>query len=222
MYGGPKQHLYLNRSILKSTRHKNWLSVPGEKRVTFQFEIPKITGNKLRVLIPAQETTFELTMVKAANERNGLPGNKRSGISPFIYSPETFPEDHPTQSIETTENGSKIKTKMHVLEGDEAPELFMDWLSDYEDKIFTNEVLKAPAKLSMMRRLVDGEAQTILSKVEKDYRETYSLPDNVDLLTNYKIREDILTKYTADAELRTYFGDGGNAAMKVVKVEHII
>ena len=164
---------YSQRSILKSTRQKNWLSIPGEKRrVTFQFEIPKITGSKLKVLLPARETTFELTMVKANNERNGLPSNKRSGISPFIYSPETFPEDHPTQSIETTENGSKIKTLMHVLDGDEAPELFMEWLADYEDKIFTNEVLKAPAKLSMMRRLVNGEAQTILSKVEKDYKET--------------------------------------------------
>ena len=49
---------YSQRSILKSTRQKNWLSIPGEKqRVTFQFEIPKITGSKLKVLLPARETT---------------------------------------------------------------------------------------------------------------------------------------------------------------------
>ena len=74
----------------------------------------------------------------------------------------------------------------------------------------------------MLRRLVDEEAQTILSKVEKDYKEVYSKPDDVELLTDYKIREEILTKYTTDAEVRTYFGDGGAAAVKVVRVEHII
>ena len=222
MYCGPKQHLYLNpclnRSTLKSTRHKNWLSIPREKRVTFQFEIPKITGNKLRVVIPAQETTFELTMVKG----DKLEKAQRSGLSPFLYQPETFPDDHPTQIIETTENGSKLKSKMHVLEGDEQPELYMFWLKDYEDKIFANEVLRAPAKLAMMRRLVSGEAQTILSKVEKDYKENYSEPEDVELLNDYKIREEILSKYTTDAEIHQYFGEAGPAAMKVVRVEHII
>ena len=68
---------YTQRSVLKSTRQKNWSSIPGStKRVTFQFEMLKITGKKVKVVIPALKRTFELTMVKAANERNGLPGNK--------------------------------------------------------------------------------------------------------------------------------------------------
>jgi len=225
MYSGPKQHLYLKldkrlrelpdhysqRSILKSTRQKNWLSIPGKrkKRVTFHNSVisKKIKAEKK-----------EVTMVKI----DRLDRAKRSGISPFLYTPETFPDDHPTQNIETTENGSKIKTKMRVLEGDEAPEQFMFWLKDYEDKILANEVLRAPAKLAMLRRLVDGEAQTILSKVEKDYKEVYSEPDDVELLSDYKIREEILDEYTTDNEVRIYFGDGGTAAVKVMRVQHII
>ena len=57
-----------------------------------------------------------------AKDRNGLSGNTRSGISPFIHMPEEFPEDAATQMIETTENGSKLKSKMHLLIGDKVPE----------------------------------------------------------------------------------------------------
>ena len=153
---------------------------------------------------------------------NKLDKVKRSGISPFLYTPEAFPDDHPTQNIETTENGSKIKTKMRVLEGNEAPEQYMIWLKDYEDKILANEVLRAPAKLAMLRRLVDEEAQTILSKVEKDYKKLYAEPEDVDLLFDYKLREEVCTKYTTDTEVRVYFGDAGPAAVKIVRVEHII
>ena len=54
---------YTQRSVLKSKRQKNWLSTPGStKRVTFQFEIPKITGKKQTVV----------TMVKS----NKLDSNK--------------------------------------------------------------------------------------------------------------------------------------------------
>ena len=159
-------------------------------------------------------------MVKAANERNGLPGNKQSRISPFIYTPEAFPEDHPTQIVETTENGSKLKSKMRVLEGDEQLEQYMVWLKDFEDKILNNEVLKAPAKLAILRRLVDEETQTILSKVENDYKHLYAEPEDVDLLFDYKLREEVRTKYTTDAEVRVYFGDAGSAAVKIVRVEH--
>jgi len=220
------------RPILKSTRQKNWISNPGErKRVTFhssvisektiKAEIESVTTSTRKIKTEKEE---EVNMGKPRDntDRSGLPANKRSGIQPFLFTQETFPDDHPTQSIETTENGSKIKTKMHVLEGDEAPELFMDWLTDYEDKIFANEVLRAPAKLSQLRRLVDGQAQTILSKVEKDYREVYSEPEDVELLTDYKIQEEVLAKYTTDNEVRTYFGDAGTAAVKTVRVEHII
>ena len=134
-----------------------------------------------------------------------LESTKRSGISPFLYTPEVWPDDAATQNIETTENGSKLKSKMRVLEGDETPEQFMIWLKDYEDKIIKNVTLSAPAKLAILRRLVDFEAQTILSTVENDYKNIYVEPEAVNLLTNCKVREEILRKYTTDDQVRIYF-----------------
>ena len=84
--------------------------------------------------MPAQKTTFKLTMAKTANEQNSLPNNKRSGVTPFICTPEEFPIVTATQNIETTENGSKLKSKMRVLNGDEMPEQLMIWLKDLKDK----------------------------------------------------------------------------------------
>ena len=50
----------------------------------------------------------------------------------------TSPEDTATQNIETTENGSKLKSKMRILNGDEVPEQLMIWLKDIGDKILKN------------------------------------------------------------------------------------
>ena len=197
------------RLILKSTRQKNWLSIPGKKCVTFHKSVisKKIKAEKR-----------EVTMVKS----DKLDKVKRSGISPFLYTPEEFPEDQLTQNIETTENGSKLKSKMRVLEDNEQPEQYTIWLKDYEDKILANKVLKAPAKLAILRTLIDEEAQTILCKVENDYNQRYAEPEDVDLLFDYKLREEVCTKYTTDAEVRVYFGDAGPAVVKIVRVEHII
>ena len=52
---------------------------------------------------------------------NKLDKVKRRGISPFLYTPEAFPEDYPTQIVETTEKGSKLKSKIRVLEDNECP-----------------------------------------------------------------------------------------------------
>ena len=111
---------------------------------------------------------------------------------------------------------------MKVLEGDEVPEQLMIWLKDLEDKVLKNEILKSPAKLAILRRLVDFEAQTILSSVENDYKNVYVEPEAVNLLTNYKVREEILQECTTDAQVRVYFGIAGNADMKKLRVEHII
>ena len=134
-----QENEYKQRSIIKSTRQKHWLLNPN-KEVTFQ--IPKLNGEKRTV-----------TMVKI----DKLDSNKRSGISPFLYSPEVWPDDAATQNIETTENGSKLKSKMRVLEGDEVPEQFMVWLKDPEDKVLKNVVLSAPGTLAILRSLVDFE-----------------------------------------------------------------
>ena len=66
------------------------------------------------------------------------------------------------------------------------------------------------------------EAQSILSKVENDYEHNYSEPEDVDQLTDYRIRKEILAKYTTCNEIRVYFGNGGVAAEKNLRVEHII
>ena len=179
LYYGPKQYSRLNKqlsvrysqqSILKSTRLKNWLSCPSSSnKVTFQFE-------------------NELTMTKG--EQNGVPGNKRSGMSPFIYTPEEFPEDAATQMIETTESGSKLKSKMYLLNGDEVPEQLMIWFEDFEDKIIKNVTLSSPAKLNTLRRLVNMKAQTIVSKTEEDFLR-YAEPEDVLELQDYRIWEEI-------------------------------
>ena len=141
---------YTQRSILKSTRQKNWLSIPGSnKHVTFQFEIPKATGEKQLVVIPVWKKN-QSTMGKPQKESQSLPSNKRSDTTPFIYTPEEFPNDAAKETIETTENGSKLKIKMHVLMGDEVPEQLMIWLKNLEDKILKNTTLSSPAKLAIL------------------------------------------------------------------------
>ena len=87
-------------------------------------------------------------------------------MTPFVYTPEEFPKDASTQIIETTENGNKLKLKMHILNEDKVPEQLMIWLKDFKDKILNSTALTVPAKIVILQRLVDMEAQTIVSKVE--------------------------------------------------------
>ena len=211
MYCESKQHK--QRSIIKSTRHKKWLLDPS-KEVTFQ-----LTYNDLRNEAKVRKTETEIRRVAMVKDDNK---SKRSGVTPFLYKPEPWPEDAATQNIETTENGHKVKSKMRMLEGDEVPEQFMIWLMDFDDKINENEALTAEAKLGFLKRLVASEAQTILSQVERDYRDNYSEPEHISLLDDYKVQKEIRDKYTTDAQVRTYFGSAGTAAVKAVRVEHII
>ena len=118
-----------------------------------------------------------------------LDSNKRSGILPFLYVPEVFPDDVATQNIETTENRSKLKSKMMVLDGDEIPEQLILWCKDLEDKVLKNEVLTEPGKLAILQRLVDFEAQEILSTVKNNYKNNYSEPEHINLLTNYQVQK---------------------------------
>ena len=96
-------------------------------------------------------------------------------------------------------------------------------LEDYEEKIFNNVLLSAPAKLGFLRRLVAFKAQSILSQVERDYKTNYVEPEDVSLLDDYKIQKEIREKYTTDDQIRTYFTDGGgDPACKKLRVDHII
>ena len=108
-----RENEYKQRSIIKSTRQKNWLANPSLEKLS-------LTPNKqvtFQITKPNSEKR-EVTMVKI----DKLDSNKRSGIAPFLYTPEVWPDDAAMQNIETTENGSKLKLKMLVLEGDETPE----------------------------------------------------------------------------------------------------
>ena len=78
-----------------------------------------------------------------------------------------------------------MKSKIRVLNGDEVSEQLMICLKDLEDKILKNVILTEPGKLVIFRGLVDMEAQTILSNVENDYKNIYSEPEDVNLLTDY-------------------------------------
>ena len=104
-------------------------------------------------------------MAKTGKERS-LPGDKRNGMTPFIYTPAEFLEDTATQNIETTENGSKLKSKMRILNGDEMLEQLMIWLNDLKEQILKKIVLIEPEKLAILRRFVDMEAQTIMGNIE--------------------------------------------------------
>ena len=79
-----------------------------------------------------------------------LFGDKRNDMTSLIYSPEEFPEDTATQNIETTQNGSKLQSKMRVLNGGEVPEQLMIWLKDLGDKILKNTILTEPRKLDFL------------------------------------------------------------------------
>ena len=121
--------MYHKKSLLRSTRHKNWLKNPSELEIGNEqsslsplFHIQKKSGEK---------RTATMVKIDKIDHRT-----KRSGVTPFLYKPELWPEDAATQNIETTENGHKVKSKMRMLEGDEVPEQLMIWLMDFEDKIY--------------------------------------------------------------------------------------
>ena len=69
----------------------------------------------------------------------------------------------------------------------------MIWIQDYEDKIRNNASLSAEAKLGFLKRLVASEAQSILSQVERDYKDNYSEPEHVSLLEDYKFKRKFET-----------------------------
>ena len=130
MYCKSKQHK--QRSIIKSTRHKKWLLDPS-KRVTFQLTYNNLRNEAKTFKSETEKRKVAMVKIDKLDHRS-----KRSGVTPFLYKPELWPEDAATQNIETTENGHKVKSKMRVLEEDEVPEQLMIWSMDYDDKISNN------------------------------------------------------------------------------------
>ena len=110
---------------------------------------------------------------------------------------------------------------MKVLSGNETPEQLMMYLKNYEDKIYKNAVLTRLEKLAILKRIVDKDAQTIVSEVESDY-DKYAEPEDVEEIKNHKVQVDILKEYTTDDKIRTYFAATGAVAVKKKRIKHII
>ena len=81
-------------SILLLTRQKNWLSTPQkEKHVSFQLQendTIKYNSNK-------QKATMAKTKDKSGNRDSDKKKKvkKSSGIQPFLFTPEEWPDDAP-------------------------------------------------------------------------------------------------------------------------------
>ena len=151
-------------SILRSTRQNKWLSTPhNQKKVSFQLQ----SNNNLN---KQQESTMAKTKDKSSDRSSDKKKKveKSSGIQPFLFTAEEWPKDAPEQIIETTEGRNRLRSKMKILSGTETPEQLMMYLKNFEDKIYKNIKLTAPEKFAILKRIVDKEAQTIVSEVESD------------------------------------------------------
>ena len=146
---------------------------------------------------------------------------KSSGIQPFLFTPEEWPKNAAEQIIETTEGRNRLKSKMKVLSGNKTPEQLMMYLKNFEDKIYKNALLTSPEKFTILKQIVDKEAQTIVSEVESDYGK-YVDPEDVNEIKDCKVQVNIRATYTTDNQIRVYFAASGLAAAKKKRIEHII
>ncbi|OEU11608.1 hypothetical protein FRACYDRAFT_244725 [Fragilariopsis cylindrus CCMP1102] len=107
---------------------------------------------------------------------------------------------------------------MYILQGDETPEQLMLWIKNYNDKI--NVSFAPAARLTFLRRIVDKEAQPIVSNVETAF-ENYPDAEDIDLIEDQRIKDDIRVECPDDATIAVYF-NAGTAAQKRKKITHII
>jgi hypothetical protein len=170
---------------------------------------------------------IDLTMAKSNRNSTEVPAKEAakvkkvhriSGFKPFLYDAECWETTAPSQTVKTTENGNRIDSKMYILQGDETPEQLMLWIKNYNDKI--NVSLAPAARLTFLRRIVDKEAQTIVSNVETAF-ESYEDAEDIDKIEDQKIRDEIRTDCPDDATIEAYF-TAGTAAQKKKKITHII
>ena len=170
---------------------------------------------------------IDLTMAKSNRNSTEVPAkeaakvkktHKVTGYKPFLYEAEGWDVKAPSQILKTTENGNRLDNKMYILQGDETPEQLMLWIKNYNDKI--NVSLAPAARLTYLRRIVDKEAQTIVSNVETAF-ESYEDAEDIDKIADSRIRDEIRDACPDDATIDVYF-NAGTAAQKRVKISHII
>ena len=82
----------------------------------------------------------------------------------FSYKKKEWPDDDNKQKfkISNPEGGIAFSESLRVLQGDEHPELFLQWLSDYQTKIWNNSQMTGEGRKDILLRLVDGEANSIV------------------------------------------------------------
>ena len=146
---------------------------------------------------------------------------RSSGIKPFFYVAEEWPEDASSQTLKTTEGRQQVTTKMFILNGNEIPKQLMIYLKSYEARITMNILLMPREKLAFLKRIVDKEVLTILKKVEDSFK-SYAVPADIDKIHNHQVRTAIRTEFDTDERLIAYFTVTGNAAAKKKRVTHII
>ena len=78
-----------------------------------------------------------------------------SGIEPFLYTVEVWPDNASTQILKTTEGRNKLDNKMYILQGDEISEQLMIYLKNYDDKINKSVSLTTLEKLAFLKQIVN-------------------------------------------------------------------
>ena len=81
--------------------------------------------------------------------------------------------------------------------------------------------LTPAARLTFLRRIVDKEAQTIVSNVGAAF-ESYSIATDVTLIEDQRIRLEIAVECPTDHAIGVYFSNAANAARKKMKITNII
>ena len=124
------------------------------------------------------------------------PKSLYHGMKPFTNKRLTWGEDAKrikcrlTPKV-TTGNVCSFETKLLVLEGNKKPELFILWLTEFNEKVFLQAQLSATSKYSMILEKVQNTALTLC-------RAAYSMATtvNVDvylMFTNVPIKFKLQT-----------------------------
>ena len=87
----------------------------------------------------------------------------------------------------TTCNVCSFETKLLVLEGNKKPELFILWLTEFIEEVFSQAQLLASSKYSTLLKMVQNTALTVCRAAYSSMATTMN--DNVDLMfTNIPIK----------------------------------
>ena len=94
------------------------------------------------------------------NQSNSSGGKSRS----FSFKKKEWPDDENKQKFKMNnpQGGVAFSESLRVLQGDEHPELFLQWLSEYQTKIWNNSQLNMEGRKDILLRLVEGEANSII------------------------------------------------------------